>query len=511
MVRGGHLRRLRALASVPRLNHPRPLLAKTILPRRLSSAACLDHPPEDHFPPPPPQVPREPLLQGCLPDCLQDCLDSAARPPLAPHVLRPLAAHIAAGAEEPFYLVDLAAVRSRVALWRRELPRVDPFYAVKCNPDGEILSLLGSLGCGFDCASRAEMSLILEAGVSPDRIVYANPCKQPSHLRFAAAAGVRLSVFDSEAELLKTAAEAPSAELLLRIQVDDSKAVCVMSNKYGAPLAEAPSLLRRAAELGLRVRGVSFHVGSGCYSPQAYVAAVQRAAHVFSLAEAAGGRMDLLDLGGGFPGVDSAELSFSSIAAALRPALDASFPPSRGVRLLAEPGRFLAAESHTLAAAVIGKKRVADAAAEGGTRQMLYINDGLYGSFNCLLYDHASVTPEPLPASVAARAAVGDGPSPWPARPPPQPAAVWGPTCDGFDCVLPDTKLPELAVGDWVVFRHMGAYTAAAGSNFNGMALPSKVYVDPGAAQTRPAAGAAAEVAEVAEWAAHHRRAAAAM
>lgn len=294
------------------------------------------------------------------------------------------------------------------------------------------------------------------------------------------------------------------------------------------------------------MRGVSFHVGSGCYSPQAYVAAVQRAAHVFSLAEEAGGRMDLLDLGGGFPGVDSAELSFSSIAAALRPALDASFPPSRGVRLLAEPGRFLAAESHTLAAAVIGKKRVADAAAEGGTRQMLYINDGLYGSFNCLLYDHASVTPEPLPASVAARAAVGDGPSPWPARPPPQPAAVWGPTCDGattsppsshplsghpplerpsrrprpqspapvpagFDCVLPDTKLPELAVGDWVVFRHMGAYTAAAGSNFNGMALPSKVYVDPGAAQTRPAAGAAAEVAEVAEWAAHHRRAAAAM
>ena len=101
-----------------------------------------------------------------------------------------------------------------------------------------------------------------QAGVSPDRIVYANPCKQPSHLRFAAAAGVRLSVFDSEAELLKTAAEAPSAELLLRIQVDDSKAVCVMSNKYGAPLAEAPP--PSLPQLGLDGRDTSAH--PPCYA-----------------------------------------------------------------------------------------------------------------------------------------------------------------------------------------------------------------------------------------------------
>ena len=50
-----------------------------------------------------------------------------------------------------------------------------------------------------------------------------------------------------------------------------------MSDKYGAPMASVPFLLRRAAELGLRVRGVSFHVGSGCYSASAFADAIQAA------------------------------------------------------------------------------------------------------------------------------------------------------------------------------------------------------------------------------------------
>jgi ornithine decarboxylase len=383
-----------------------------------------------------------------------------------------MARHISAGAEDPFFVVDLDAVLARVHKWYDLLPGVEPFYAVKCQPDVELIRTLASAGVNFDCASRGEIDLILRQGVDPSRIIYANPCKQPNHLRYAAAAGINMSTFDSEAELLKTAANAgPAHELVLRIKVDDSKAQCVMSDKYGAPLSAVPGLLRRAAELGLRVRGVSFHVGSGCYSAQAYVAAVKRAEHVFDLAADMGLPMDLLDIGGGFPGIDSVGVSFGQIAAALRPALAASFPASRGVRIIAEPGRYMSSSSMTLAVNVIGKKVVADPAAAGGSRTMYYVNDGVYGSFNCIFYDHHVVREvEVAPTSQAFGRSFADADG---AR---RPASIWGPTCDGLDCVMPDTKLPDLEVGQWLYFPDMGAYTSAAGSNFNGMALPSKLY-----------------------------------
>ena len=328
--------------------------------------------------------------------------------PNAKKILQQMQLQVQRGAEEPFYVVDLNSAVERLQLWRALLPDVQPFYAVKCNPDALLLSTLAVHGANFDCASRAEMQAVLDLGVPASRIVYANPCKQPSHVRFAREQGVRLTVADSEAELRKVAEHHPGAELLLRLAVDDSQATCVMSCKYGAPPAEMPALLATAKQLGLTVRGVSFHVGSGCFAPGAYAAAVDRAAEVFELARAAGLEMDVLDIGGGFPGRDTAALSFADIAAALRPSLARHFPPSSGVRLIAEPGRYLVAQSHTLAVNVIGKKR-APSTADLPAHDMYFINDGLYGSFNCVLYDHAQpgvrVLPPAAPAAAGAKAA----------------------------------------------------------------------------------------------------------
>jgi len=162
----------------------------------------------------------------------------------------------------------------------------------------------------------------------------------------------------------------------------------MMSEKYGAPLTDVPRLLRHARELGLSVRGVSFHVGSGCYSADAFVDAVESAAFVHRLAADAGAPMDIVDVGGGFPGVDTPQLSFAAIADSLRHALSKHFP--RSVRLVAEPGRFFAATSHTLAVNVIGKKHVTGP--DGAPHTMYYVNDGLYGSLNCVVYDHAHPT-----------------------------------------------------------------------------------------------------------------------
>jgi len=371
---------------------------------------------------------------------------------------------VAQGAEDAFYIVDVGAALDRLALWRRLLPEVEPFYAVKCCPDPMLLYALARAGIGFDCASMGEMRQLLEMGVPAERILYANPCKQASHLRFAARHGVGLSVFDSSAELHKHAALLPHADALLRIAVDDSSAACVMSCKYGAPLADARALLLEAQRLGVRVRGVSFHVGSGCTSPLAFVDAVARAADVFSAARSLGAPMDLLDVGGGFPGVDTPALSFAAIAAPLRRALHAHFPS--GVRFLAEPGRFLAASTHTLAVNVIGRKPL-PAAPPSAPSEMYFVNDGIYGSFNCVLYDHAHPSPRPLPTPSLADALAA----------PHTLASVWGPTCDGLDCVVQSTSLPRLPVGSWLYFEDMGAYTVAAGSSFNGMPPPSKLYL----------------------------------
>jgi len=380
-------------------------------------------------------------------------------------VVAAMGRHVLEGAEDPFFLVDLHAVQDRIDLWREHLPDVEPFYAVKCNPDPSLLSLLASNGVNFDCASRTEMQEVLQLGVDSSRIIYANPCKQPSHARFAAEQGVQLLVFDSESELHKVAACHPGSDLLLRIQVDDSKAQCVMSDKYGAPLADVPRLLRLARELELNVRGVSFHVGSGCYSTKAFVDAVESAALVHRISADAGAPMDIVDIGGGFPGVDTPQLSFAAIAHGLRSVLSKHFSRARGVRLIAEPGRFFAATSHTLAVNIIGKKYVTGP--DGALHTMYYVNDGLYGSLNCVVYDHANPEFRVLPDVVGGAEDSGTWHS----------SSIWGPTCDGFDCIVKQTQLPLLEVGRWLYFVDMGAYTSAAGSNFNGMPLPQKFFL----------------------------------
>ncbi|PHH91102.1 hypothetical protein CDD83_1674 [Cordyceps sp. RAO-2017] len=79
------------------------------------------------------------------------------------------------GDEDTFYVADLGHVYRQHLRWKKNLPRVKPFYAVKCNPDPQVLRLLAGLGTGFDCASKTEIEQVLAMGISPDRVIYAQP------------------------------------------------------------------------------------------------------------------------------------------------------------------------------------------------------------------------------------------------------------------------------------------------------------------------------------------------
>jgi len=364
--------------------------------------------------------------------------------------------------EEAFYFIDLGAVLRKYQQWVQQLPRVKPFYAIKCNPNPAVIKTLANMGANFDCASKAEIQSILGAGISPSRIIYANPTKMKNHIVYAKSCGVDLMTFDNTFELEKIAECFPNCRLLLRIITDDSNSVCKFSTKFGAPLTQTRNILAKAKELNLNVTGVSFHVGSGCMSTQSFVAAIESAHRVFKQAEELGFNFTMLDLGGGWPGTDDDGIKFDDIATSIRPVLDSYFGPE--IDIIAEPGRYFVAASHTLAVNVFAKRQMEDSNEDGKKRFLYYINDGVYQSFNCIFFDHAA--PKPLVFVPGDRTETFR-------------CTIFGPTCDSMDCIAKDIYLPELEVGEWLYFKNMGAYTTAAASPFNGFqAHPNTYYIN---------------------------------
>ncbi|KAG0316758.1 hypothetical protein BGZ99_006693 [Dissophora globulifera] len=378
-----------------------------------------------------------------------------------------------AEAENAFYVADLGEVYRQHLRWKALLPRIEPFFAMKCNPDPMVMRLLASLGAGFDCASKNEIQSVLEMGVDPSRIIYANPCKQNSFVKYANTNNVRMMTFDNAEELHKIRRFHPEAQLVLRILTDDSKSLCKLGLKFGAPLDTTRSLLATAQELGLDVIGVSFHVGSGCFDANAFGEAVIRARRVFDQAKDYGFDFKFLDVGGGYPSAHVTEgITFEKVAAILGSTVDTLFGPE--VRVIAEPGRYYVGSAYTLATQVIARRTIHrdqdDAMESDSPAHMYYINDGMYGSFNCIMFDHQVCEPKVL---------LKDGAFTFQQPLVQEPhgyASVWGPTCDSIDCISAKSSLPLMESGDWLYFDNMGAYTITAASQFNGFSKSEILY-----------------------------------
>ncbi|CEP61601.1 ornithine decarboxylase SPE1 LALA0_S03e06590g [Lachancea lanzarotensis] len=366
-----------------------------------------------------------------------------------------------AGDENSFFVCDLGELQRLYAHWHAKLPRVHPFYAVKSNPNPKVLESLSSMGVNFDCASKSEIEMVLKMGVNPARIIYANPCKASSFIRFAKNREVQKSTFDNVEELAKIKKHHPESELLLRIATDDSTAKCRLSTKYGCAMENVDQLLARVKEMGLNMVGVSFHIGSGASDFSTFYKAVRDAREVFDRARNSFGfsNVHILDVGGGFH-LDT----FDESSHTLNLALDEFFPPTDNVTLIAEPGRFFAASPFTLACHVIAKR------AHNDKESMLYINDGVYGNMNCILFDHQEPVPKVLYHDQKFHY-WEDQPSTSSVKIPhcPLKVSIWGPTCDGLDCVTQEYFFRhDMVVGDWLYFTALGAYTSSAATQFNG-------------------------------------------
>jgi ornithine decarboxylase len=283
-------------------------------------------------------------------------------------------------AERAFFVADLSQVYLQWQRWRRCLPDIEPFFgmppssfkayvfrlrrfpsAIKSNPDPYVLRLLASLGVGFDCASSGEIANVLGLGVTPSRIIFANPCKATSFIRHAAKTNVEMMTFDNSDELYKISRSFPTAKLVIRIHTDDTKALCRLNLKFGASLVAVPSLLVKAKELGLNVIGVSFHVGSGCFDSSAFADAIRRSRAVFDMGRDAGYEFSMLDIGGGFE-----DASFDATTLTISNAIDAHFPDRKetGLRIIAEPGRYFVSKAFSLATNVIARRSPTSAESE---------------------------------------------------------------------------------------------------------------------------------------------------
>ncbi|KAK8271888.1 hypothetical protein V6Z12_D11G293100 [Gossypium hirsutum] len=265
----------------------------------------------------------------------------------------------------PFYVLDLGATRSLVETWFHNLPMVQPFYAVKSNPNPAFLKEMAALGTGFDCASLPEIETILSLGVSPDRIVFANTCKPESHIKYATKVGVNLATFDSNCELEKIKKWHPKCELLIRIKVPEASGSAFMfGSKFGALPEEIVPLLKAAQEAKLQVVGVSFHIGTGAINFHSIQGAIEAAKTTFDFAAQLGlPKMHILDIGGGF----TSGPKFTDAASAVKVALQKYFP----------------------ATSIIGKR-------ERGDVKEYWINDGVWGSMNILKDEHDEVICTPL-------------------------------------------------------------------------------------------------------------------
>lgn len=359
----------------------------------------------------------------------------------------------------PLFVVDHAALRENYATFKRHLPRVQAYFAVKANPDPAIVRTLFEEGASFDVASLPEFMIVHElvAGLPDrerqtwiwDKIIYANPIKPNETLRQLDRYRP-LVTYDNLEEIRKIRRYAPNAGLVLRLKVPNTGAMVELSSKFGAAPGEAVDLILAAAREGLVVEGLSFHVGSQTTNFENYVQALSLAAGVYREARDRGyTKMNLLDIGGGFPApYDATVKPFRDLAAVLNRELDRLFPSD--VQILAEPGRFLVATAGTAVCTVIGK-----AVRDG--KLCYYVDDGVYHTFSGVIFDHCHYHFR----------ALRDGPS--------QVCSVFGPTCDALDVVSMTEQLPDnLQLGDLLYSPDIGAYSHASSTYFNGFP-PAKI------------------------------------
>jgi len=410
--------------------------------------------------------------------------------------------------DDGFILLDIKIIERKLMAWYKMFPRIKPFFALKCNPDHMVAHVLGlSTACGFDCASISEIRLALSsAGGERRRCVYANPQRARDDLEKSIQLGIGAMTFDGIEELHKIRDSYDKyvqelidgseemndmplpPQMILRIVVPDGHSSVPLGEKFGAAPSRVEMLTEEAMKLDLDVIGVSFHCGSGCHDAEAYGTAIRIAKDSIDIINGVLRRWNeldgkerkectLLDIGGGYPGIDGVggdKERFTAvhndltacvpeeegvetvlkIANIVTPLIDKLFPKGEtSIQVISEPGRYFVEAAFVYCARIYSAKKDEDSGL-----QHFYIAQGVQGLFKDVLLCDEIFTPIPL--LVHEEVATGDASLDSDrVKDKLFDSMVHGPSGESFDIVCKDCKLPQLRVGDWLIFDRMGAYT----------------------------------------------------
>lgn len=352
----------------------------------------------------------------------------------------------------PLLVLDPDRVAARYRLMAKHLRGFRLHYAVKALPHPAVLMTVAAWGGGFDVATNAEVDLLRTMRLPMDRCVHTHPVKKPADIEHAYRAGVRTFVVENPVEAQKFTGLPADIEVLVRLAFPNPAAKSDLSIKFGVPPADADLIVKHVLASGVRFAGFSFHVGSQSASVQPYRTALRETLELVDHVERTlDVRARVIDIGGGFP-VDYREPmpTVGAVGAVVDEVLGER---RREFAMMAEPGRFLAADAMTLLTGVVGT-----AVRDGKTWH--YLDDGLYGSYSNVL------TEDVHPPILALREVLGDAP----AEQSLEAVTLAGPTCDSADVIARDYPMPPLSVGDVLVSPMMGAYTSVTSSRFNGIA-----------------------------------------
>jgi len=334
------------------------------------------------------------------------------------------------------------------------LPGVDLYYAVKSNALPQLISILESESNSFfDVCTNGEIDIVKGCGVVPERCLHTHPIKRDSDIRYALDFGIKLFVCDNEDELLKFIPYKEKAQILIRMSIQNPGCLVNLSQKFGAAPEKTYDLIKKAHDMGLCVKGISFHAGSQNENPMKYIEALDYCRDVCGKAALAGIDLEIIDIGGGFP--ISYLTQVLPISSFCQPIVEYISRYFTNYRIIAEPGRVLSGPTMTLAAKVVGRSL------RNGGVWWYYLDEGIYGSFSGKMFDHAD-----YPMFLA--------------RPGEERfnSVLAGPTCDSIDVLYENISLPLLEIGDILVFESMGAYTVASASNFNGFPKAKIVVIE---------------------------------